>query len=45
MDPAMDPAIDPAGQDRTTAVDMAPFTIYGNDELVVPVDFPARSFY
>jgi hypothetical protein len=37
--------LDPDGQDRTTAVDMEPFTIYGDDELVVPVDFPARSFY
>jgi len=37
--------LDPAGRDRTTAVRTGPFTIYGNDELSVPVDFPASSFY
>jgi len=35
----------PDGHDRTTAVQTGPFTIYGNDELTVPVDFPASSFY
>jgi hypothetical protein len=37
--------LDPAGHDRTTAVQTGPFTIYGNDELSVPVEFPASSFY
>ena len=37
--------LDSSGRDRTTAVHVAPFTIYGNDELSVPVDFPASSFY
>jgi hypothetical protein len=35
----------PDGRERTTEVDMEPFTIYGDDEFVVPIDFPARSFY
>jgi len=29
---------------RTTPVDIAPFTIISNSELVVDVDFPANSF-
>ena len=33
------------GNPRTTAVDLGPFTIYGNDELVVPIDFPLDSFF
>lgn len=37
--------LDADGRERTTAVDMEPFTIAGDDELVVPIDFPARSFY
>lgn len=37
--------LDPRGRERTTQVDMAPFSIFGDDELVVPIDFPARSFY
>ena len=37
--------IDSSGHDRTTAVQVGAFTIFGNDELSVPVDFPASSFY
>lgn len=37
--------LDPSGQDRTTTVRLRPFTIYGGDQLVIPVDFPASSFY
>lgn len=37
--------IDGAGQPRTTAVPIAPFTIRGNDELRIPIDFPASSFF
>ena len=37
--------IDSAGRDRTTPVQVGDFTINGNDELSVPVDFPASSFY
>jgi hypothetical protein len=36
--------IDGAGQDRTTPVAMDPFTIRGNDDLSVPIDFPSSSF-
>ena len=37
--------IDSSGHDRTTPVQVGSFTILGNDELSVPVDFPASSFY
>jgi hypothetical protein len=37
--------IDSAGHDRTTPVQVGSFTILGNDELSVSVDFPASSFY
>ncbi|HET9931672.1 MAG TPA: hypothetical protein VFQ35_13320 [Polyangiaceae bacterium] len=37
--------LDPSGADRTTEVDLGTFTIYGNDVLSVPIDFPAASFY
>jgi hypothetical protein len=37
--------LDPAGHARTTAVPTGPITLYGNDELSIPVDFPASSFY
>ena len=37
--------LDPLGAQRTTAVDLGFFQIFGNDELVVPVDFPSDSFY
>jgi hypothetical protein len=37
--------LDPDGRERTTLVDMEPFTILGGADLVIPVDFPARSFY
>ena len=30
---------------RTTEVDLGYFTLYGDDELVIPIDFPADSFY
>lgn len=33
------------GHDRTTAVQTGGFDIYGDDELSIPVDFPASSFY
>jgi hypothetical protein len=36
--------LDPAGSARTTAVDLGFIEIFGNDELVVPIDFPADSF-
>lgn len=37
--------LDPTGRDRTTVVQLEPFRIYGGEELVVYVDFPASSFY
>lgn len=37
--------VDAAGQPRTTSIDVVPFTIVGGDELHVPVDFPADSFF
>jgi hypothetical protein len=37
--------LDSRGDDRTTQVDLEPFTLYGGDELILDVDFPARSFY
>ncbi len=36
---------DGGGHARTTAVQTGGFDIYGDDELSVPVDFPASSFY
>jgi hypothetical protein len=36
--------IDANGFDRTTAVRIDTFAIRGNDNLSVPIDFPARSF-
>ena len=37
--------LDPSGNARTTAVDLGPIDIFGNDELVVPIDFPPDAFY
>ena len=37
--------IDGGGHDRTTAVQTGGFDLFGDDELTVPVDFPASSFY
>ena len=37
--------LDPSGDARTTAVDLGPIEIFGNDELVVPIDFPPDAFY
>lgn len=36
--------LDRAGTERTTWIDIAPFTIYSNTDLAVSVDFPANSF-
>ena len=36
---------DPSGVARTTVLDLGFFEIFGNDELLVPIDFPADSFY
>lgn len=37
--------LDPAGFERTTPVRVRPFTLYDADQLEIPVDFPASSFY
>jgi hypothetical protein len=37
--------LDSSGSTRTTPVDLGLFQIFGDDELVVPVDFPPDSFY
>ena len=37
--------IDSAGTPRTTAVDINPFTIDGDDNLDTPIDFGAESFF
>lgn len=37
--------IDGAGNPRTTAVSLQPFSIFGGDQLETPVDFPADSFF
>ena len=37
--------LDPSGSVRTTAVDLGFIEIFGNDELVVPIDFPPDSFF
>jgi hypothetical protein len=36
--------LDGNGVARTTSVAINPFTLAGNDELRVPIDFPANSF-
>lgn len=37
--------LDGASRPRTTNVDLLPFTIRPNEELRIPVDFPAVSFF
>jgi hypothetical protein len=37
--------LDPDGFERTTPVDLGFFEIFGDDELVIPVDFPPDSFF
>jgi len=37
--------LDSSGAARTTPVDLGLVRIFGDDELVVPVDFPSDSFY
>ncbi len=37
--------LDGAELDRTTAVNLGSFSLYGDDELIIPIDFPASSFY
>lgn len=37
--------LDFGGRQRTTIVDLGSFRIYGDDELILPIDFPMDSFY
>ena len=37
--------VDAAGNPRTTSVPVNPFTIRGNDNLDIPIDFPPDSFF
>jgi hypothetical protein len=37
--------LDAAGRPRTTAVDLGDFSIFGDDELHIPIDFPLDSFF
>lgn len=37
--------LDPSGRERTTTVGMGTFEIYGDDELILDIDFPPSSFY
>jgi len=37
--------LDSSGSPRTTPVDLGLVEIFGDDELVVPLDFPPDSFY
>jgi hypothetical protein len=36
--------VDGAGNPRTTSIAINPFTIHGNDNLNIPIDFPSSSF-
>jgi hypothetical protein len=36
--------LDYDGEDRTTSVEISPFSIYGNDSVALDIDFPASSF-
>ncbi len=37
--------VDSAGTARTTGVQINPFSIRGNDDIITPIDFPSSSFY
>lgn len=37
--------LDVNNQPRTTEIAISPFTLRGNDELVIPIEFPADSFF
>jgi hypothetical protein len=37
--------LDPLDRERTTTAGMGSFEIYGDDELILDVDFPPSSFY
>lgn len=37
--------VDGYGRDRTTSIEIEPFSIEGNDQLTIPIDFPLDSFH
>lgn len=37
--------LDAAGVERTTSVEIDRFSIFGDDELLIPIDFPFDSFF
>lgn len=37
--------LDSVGRDRTTSIPVRAFRIFGGDELTIPLDFPADSFF
>jgi hypothetical protein len=37
--------LDGAGRERTTSVQIRPFEVFSNDQLSIPIEFPANSFY
>jgi hypothetical protein len=37
--------LSPSGRERTTPAFLGSFRLYGGDELLIPIDFPADSFY
>jgi hypothetical protein len=37
--------LDSAGADRTTSIAIGPVQIFGGDQVVVPINFPASSFF
>jgi len=37
--------LSPGGREQTTMAELGAFDIFGGDELIIPIDFPASSFY
>lgn len=37
--------VSPGGREQTTMAELGAFEIFGGDELVIPIDFPASSFF
>jgi hypothetical protein len=37
--------LDASGAARTTSVEIAPFSIFGNDQVLIPINFPRASFF
>lgn len=37
--------VDPSGYAATTTIAVDPFRVFGNDRIIIPIDFPADSFF